>query len=106
MDALLPRPRAEIAPGAIHLPDWLGFDEQRELVTACRGWSGYRHTRLPNGGVMSVKSVCLGWHWYPYGYSRTTGEGTPDHFVGVNWNFDLSRFRNGVDADPLRLPPL
>ncbi len=23
---------------------------------------------------MSVRSVCLGWHWYPYGYSRTVGD--------------------------------
>jgi alkylated DNA repair protein (DNA oxidative demethylase) len=90
VDALLPRPRAEIAPGAVHLPDWLGLDAQRELVTACRGWSGYRHTRLPNGGVMSVKSVCLGWHWYPYGYARTTGEGMPV-LPFPDWLGDLGR---------------
>ena len=90
MDALLPRPRAELAPGAVHMPDWLGFDEQRELVAACRGCAGYRHTRLPNGGVMSVQSVCLGWHWYPYGYSRTTGEGTPVQPL-PDWLADLGR---------------
>ncbi|WP_372670384.1 alpha-ketoglutarate-dependent dioxygenase AlkB family protein [Amycolatopsis kentuckyensis] len=90
MDALLPRPRAELAPGAVHLPDWLGFDEQRELVAACRGWPGYRHTTYPNGGVMSVKTVCLGWHWYPNGYSRTTDEGTPV-LPFPDWLGDLGR---------------
>jgi alkylated DNA repair protein (DNA oxidative demethylase) len=23
---------------------------------------------------MSVRTVCLGWNWYPYGYSRTVGD--------------------------------
>lgn len=83
MDSLIPRPRAEIAPGAVLLPDWLDVDRQRELVTACRGWAteraGFRAARLPNGGVMSVRTVCLGWHWYPYRYSRTIddGDGSP-----------------------------
>jgi len=36
-----------------------------------------RHTRLPSGGVMSVQTVCLGWHWTPYRYSRTTEDGSP-----------------------------
>lgn len=29
-----------------------------------------RATRLPNGSMMSVHTVCLGWHWLPYRYSR------------------------------------
>ncbi len=73
-----PGPRAEPAPGAVHLPGWLTSDEQRELVTACRGWASgpvpMRHTRLPRGGVMSVQTVCLGWHWQPYRYTRTAGD--------------------------------
>jgi alkylated DNA repair protein (DNA oxidative demethylase) len=81
MDSLIPRPRAEIAPGAVHLPDWLDAEAQRELVTACRGWAteraGFRAVRLPNGGVMSVRMVCLGWHWSPYRYSRTIDDGSP-----------------------------
>jgi len=38
-----------------------------------------RATRLPTGGVMSVQTVCLGWHWIPYRYSRTAddGDGAP-----------------------------
>jgi DNA oxidative demethylase len=75
---LFPRERAEIAPGAVHLPDWLGADEQRELAEACRGWARgpapMRSPRLPGGGVMSVRSASLGWHWLPYRYSRTADD--------------------------------
>ena len=30
--------------------------------------------RLPGGGVMSVQTVCLGWHWQPYRYTRTADD--------------------------------
>jgi DNA oxidative demethylase len=74
MSALIPRPRTEVAPGAVHVPGWLSLAEQRRLVSACREWArppaGMRATRLPSGGVMSVRTVCLGWHWVPYRYSR------------------------------------
>lgn len=26
---------------------------------------------MPNGAPFSTQAVCLGWHWYPYRYSRT-----------------------------------
>ncbi|MFC7564674.1 alpha-ketoglutarate-dependent dioxygenase AlkB family protein [Actinomadura namibiensis] len=72
--ALIPRPRSEPAPGVVHLPGWLDTAAQRHLVLACRDWArppaGMRHTRLPGGGVMSVRTVCLGWHWEPYRYLR------------------------------------
>jgi DNA oxidative demethylase len=59
----------------VHVPGWLGGKEQRELVVACREWArppaGMRATRMPTGGMMSVQTVCLGWHWLPYRYSRT-----------------------------------
>jgi DNA oxidative demethylase len=75
MDALIPRPRRELAPGAVHVPGWLDLDRQRQLVVACREWAsegpGIRAATLPNGGRMTVRAVCLGWHWYPYRYSRT-----------------------------------
>ncbi|WP_053724093.1 alpha-ketoglutarate-dependent dioxygenase AlkB family protein [Streptomyces sp. WM6378] len=72
----LPRPaRVEIAPGAVHVPGWLSAGRQRELVAACRAWARgpvpIRHTMLPGGGVMSVRTVCVGWHWQPYRYTRT-----------------------------------
>lgn len=79
---LFPRAVREVAPGALHLPDWLGPQRQRELLAACRAWArppaGLRTVRTRTG-VMSVRQVCLGWHWFPYGYARTVrdGDGAP-----------------------------
>ncbi|ROR38208.1 alpha-ketoglutarate-dependent dioxygenase AlkB family protein [Kitasatospora cineracea] len=80
---LFGREREEPAPGVVLLPGWLGAERQRELVAACREWArppaGMRSVLLPGGGTMSVRTVCLGWHWYPYGYARTVldGDGAP-----------------------------
>ncbi|MFD9033894.1 alpha-ketoglutarate-dependent dioxygenase AlkB family protein [Streptomyces sp. NPDC059567] len=75
MDGLFARERAVVAPGAVHVPGWLSLDRQRELVAACREWGRgpvpYRHTVLPGGGVMSVRSLCLGRRWVPYRYLDT-----------------------------------
>ena len=74
MRSLIPRDRTQIAPGAVHIPDWLSLEQQRELVAQCRAWASgpvpIRHTKLPGGGVMSVQTVCVGWHWQPYKYTR------------------------------------
>ncbi|MFF3191490.1 alpha-ketoglutarate-dependent dioxygenase AlkB [Streptomyces misionensis] len=108
MDAeLFPRGRADLAPGAVHLPDWLPAEWQRELLAACRDWArppaGLRTVRTPGGGTMTARQVCLGLHWgvvracpecrravrdnpecpgphsYPYAYTRTAldGDGAP-----------------------------
>ena len=80
---LFPRPRTEVAPGAVHLPDWLDAGRQYELLEACREWArppaGLRSVRTPGGGTMTARQVCLGWHWYPYAYARTVvdGDGAP-----------------------------
>lgn len=80
MDAeLFPRERTEVAPGAVHVPDWLDEAAQRELLHACREWArppaGLRTVRTPGGGTMTARQVCLGWHWYPYTYARTVADG-------------------------------
>ncbi|HKE72105.1 MAG TPA: alpha-ketoglutarate-dependent dioxygenase AlkB [Acidimicrobiales bacterium] len=73
-----PRARAEVLPGAVHVPDWLDLDAQQALVTDFRRWAeppaGLRHPRMPSGRLMTVQAVCLGWHWRPYGYSRTADD--------------------------------
>lgn len=62
----------------MHVPGWLPAADQRELVAACREWArppaGLRHAKMPTGGTMSVQTVCLGWHWMPYRYSRTADD--------------------------------
>ncbi|GAA2403039.1 alpha-ketoglutarate-dependent dioxygenase AlkB [Streptomyces coeruleofuscus] len=80
---LFPRARTQVAPGAVHVPDWLDAERQRELLEACRAWArppaGLRTVRTPGGGTMTARQVCLGWHWHPYAYARTVvdGDGAP-----------------------------
>lgn len=82
-DALFGTGPAEIADGAVLLPGHLDAGRQRELLAACRAWArgpaGLRTVRTPGGGEMSARQVCVGWHWYPYGYARTAvdGDGAP-----------------------------
>ena len=78
------------------MPGWLDDAEQQRLVIACREWArppaGMRHTPMPSGGQMSVQTVCLGWHWMPYRYSRTADDvdGAPvKSFPG--WLAELGR---------------
>lgn len=61
-------------PDVVHIRGWLTAVEQRSLVEQFRTWAvppaGLRHPRVPAGHLMTVQSVCLGWHWQPYAYSR------------------------------------
>jgi alkylated DNA repair protein (DNA oxidative demethylase) len=70
--------RREVLPAVVHVPGWLTPTAQRVLVAQFRQWArppaGLRHPRVPNGQLMSVQSVCLGWHWQPYAYSRTADD--------------------------------
>ncbi|MGW0476661.1 alpha-ketoglutarate-dependent dioxygenase AlkB family protein [Streptomyces coeruleorubidus] len=76
---LFPRARTQVAPGAVHVPDWLDTEHQSELLEACRAWArppaGLRTVRTPGGGTMTARQVCLGWHWHPYAYARTVVDG-------------------------------
>jgi alkylated DNA repair protein (DNA oxidative demethylase) len=62
-------------PGVVLLPGWMDADLRMDLVTRCRVWSedsgGARSPRMRNGSKMTVAMVGLGWHWFPYRYSRT-----------------------------------
>ena len=68
----------EPRPGVVVVPDWLDLDAQRALVSEFREWAappaGLRHPRVPTGHLMTLQAVCLGWHWYPYAYSRTADD--------------------------------
>lgn len=72
-ESFLDRPRRELGPGAMWVPDWLGAEEQRWIVDRFYEWGRGpvppRAVAIGNGR-MSVKTVCLGWHWRPYAYSR------------------------------------
>lgn len=83
-DALFPRELVEpnthdagprlIAPGAVHVPGWLNPVQQRWIIDRYVEWTHgpvpLRAATLPGGHQMSVRTVCLGWHWQPYRYTR------------------------------------
>jgi DNA oxidative demethylase len=75
---LFPEPPWAPADGAVHLPARLDLDQQRRLVAAFHEWARgpvpLRAAVLPRGARMSVRTVCLGWHWQPYRYSRTADD--------------------------------
>lgn len=90
------RPRREVAPGAVHMPGWLTLGHQQQLVRACRAWADgpvpARSARLPGGHLMSVRTVCLGWHWQPYRYTRTADDAGGGQVAAVpDWLADLGR---------------
>jgi alkylated DNA repair protein (DNA oxidative demethylase) len=68
----------EVLPGVVHVPAWLDLEAQQVLAEDFRRWAlppaGLRHPRVPTGHLMSVQSVCLGWHWQPYAYTRTADD--------------------------------
>ena len=78
MDRLIPSGPERVAPGAVHLPAWMASELRVEMVERCRAWGeasgGPRSPRMRNGSSMSVEMVGLGWHWYPYRYSRTVDD--------------------------------
>ncbi|MFD8809316.1 alpha-ketoglutarate-dependent dioxygenase AlkB family protein [Streptomyces sp. NPDC059597] len=110
MDAeLFPRERDAVAPGAVHVPDWLDPDAQRGLLAACREWArppaGLRTVHTPGGGTMTARQVCLGRHWYPYGYAPTAvdGDGSPVKPFPA-WLDDLARRAVADALGPDALP--
>ena len=64
---------APLPAGAYHVPGWLTLEQQRWLVRRFHEWA---HGPVPlraakiRGHEMSVTTVCLGWHWRPYEYTR------------------------------------
>ncbi|RMI29020.1 alpha-ketoglutarate-dependent dioxygenase AlkB [Nocardia stercoris] len=71
------RSRRDLASGATWIPDWLTLQQQAWIVTQFREWiAGPVPIRAAKvrGHEMSVRTVCLGWHWQPYTYTREAGD--------------------------------
>jgi hypothetical protein len=68
-DDMIDRPRPELPEGAEYVPGWLTLEQQRWIVARFHEWV---HGPVPiraakvRGHEMSVRTVCLGWHWRPY----------------------------------------
>ncbi|MEA9986225.1 MULTISPECIES: alpha-ketoglutarate-dependent dioxygenase AlkB family protein [Subtercola] len=63
----------EVAPGAWHLPGWLTLAQQNWVAARFSEWASGPvppAAAKVRGHEMSVKTVCLGWHWQPYRYTR------------------------------------
>jgi alkylated DNA repair protein (DNA oxidative demethylase) len=100
-------------PDVVLIRGWLWADEQRALVAQFRQWAvppaGLRHPRVPTGHLMSVQSVCLGWHWQPYLYSRTADDtdgapvkALPGDLIELSRRAvaDAAQFGDGESFDP------
>jgi len=65
--------RLEVAPGAVLIRGWLDVDQQRWIVERYRDWCNGpvpARSATVRGHEMSVTTLCLGWHWRPYQYTR------------------------------------
>lgn len=64
---------AALPAGAHHVAGWLTIEQQRWIVNRFHEWRQGPVPMRPakvRGHEMSVHTVCLGWHWRPYAYSR------------------------------------
>lgn len=72
-EEMLDRPEPDLPPGAHYVPGWLDLEQQRWIVARFHEWAAgpvpLRAAKI-RGHEMSVRTVCLGWHWRPYAYSR------------------------------------
>lgn len=72
-DDFLERRACTIAPGAVHVPGWLSPESSRWITARFREWAAGPvpiRAATVRGHEMSVRTVCLGWHWRPYAYTR------------------------------------
>lgn len=72
-DAELGVTAPDLPDGTAHVPGWLTERRQRWLVDQFRQWAAGPvppHSPMIGRHPMSVRAVCLGWHWRPHGYSR------------------------------------
>jgi alkylated DNA repair protein (DNA oxidative demethylase) len=90
----------DFPPRERHLPGWLDTAQQRRLVQAFRAWSTgpvpIRAASLPSGHRMSVRTVCMGWHWQPYLAPRTFCESGSHRRLGERLPGEVPR-TEGID---------
>lgn len=94
-DDFLDRPRREVAPGATHVPGWLTPAQQQWVVREFRQWIAgpvpLRAAKI-RGHEMSVRTVCLGWHWQPYKYTRDATDVNGNRVLNFpDWMVQLGR---------------
>jgi DNA oxidative demethylase len=94
-DGLIARPVPELPEGAHLVRGWLSLEQQRWLVDRFRDWAAGPvppRAASVHGHEMSVRTVCLGWHWRPSGYTREAVDVNGRQVLGVPaWMVRLGR---------------
>ena len=94
-DDFLDRPRKTVAPGATHVPGWLSLDQQRWVIGQYHEWESGPvplHAAKVRGYEMSVRTICLGWHWQPYKYTREATDVNGNRVLDFpDWMTQLAR---------------
>jgi alkylated DNA repair protein (DNA oxidative demethylase) len=94
----------EIASGAVHLPGWLPLDRQAFIVEQFHAWAAGPvpiRAATVRGHQMSVRTVCLGWHWQPYRYTREAGDVNGRRVLPMpGWLVALGRAAVSAVGDP------
>ena len=99
-------PRRELVPGAVHVPSWLTTGQQRWITERfdewVRGPVPIRAAKV-RGHEMSVRTVCLGWHWQPYQYTREASHVNGRRVLPFpGWMVRLGRLALAAAADDPR----
>lgn len=85
----------EVASGATLVPGWLTLEEQCWFVEQFRRWCTGPvplHASKVRGHEMSVRTVCLGWHWQPYKYTREATDVNGNRVLDFpEWMVSLAR---------------
>ena len=94
-DDVLARPAVALPDGAHHVPGFLTLEQQRWIVARFHEWTAgpvpLRAARI-GAHEMSVRTVCLGWHWRPYAYSREAVDVNGNRVLEVpDWMVRLGR---------------
>lgn len=98
------RPPPELPDGAALVRGWLTPHQQRWLVAQYRRWAAGPvppHSARIGEHRMSVRTVCLGWHWRPYRYSRDAVDVNGRRVLGFpDWMVRLGRQALTAAGDP------
>ena len=94
-EGLFDAPPVDLPSGAHHLPGWLTLEQQAWIVRRFHEWADGPvplRAATVRGHEMSVRMVCLGWHWRPYEYTREAVDVNGNRVLEVpDWMVRLGR---------------
>nr|WP_175284090.1 alpha-ketoglutarate-dependent dioxygenase AlkB [Gordonia neofelifaecis] len=103
-DGELGRTVPALPEGAVLIPNWLTPEQQRWVVGQFRTWAAGPvppHSARIGAHRMSVQTVCLGWHWRPYEYTREATDVNGRRVLAFpEWLVRLGRLALTAAGDP------